>query len=207
MRYPRDIVFMERVADMLMRAVIFLGVLLLALTVAEAALAQSVASSAPPPDTVVVVPWGGWLTGLLQFCMELAGTLLLGVLTFAATKLPASIQAYVTKQRIAQVEQLLERGLGYAVSQIEEAVKGKTLSIDVKNDLVEEAAQYVIDHAPTWLIDWMGGGQAIAEKIRARLPTSPAVQVASGKTPVVVNVAPGADIDPHFGVPTVTSGL
>jgi len=53
------------------------------------------------------------------------------------------------------------------------ASKDKSLTVDVGNKVLAQALQYVIDHAPDWLTDWMGGPEQIAQKIVARLNLRP----------------------------------
>jgi hypothetical protein len=141
-----------------------------------AALAQAASSSAvvvAAPDTIVSVPWGDWLATLLGDAAAVLSVVILGVVT---RFLPATLKAWLTAQRTAQVEQLLERALGFAAQKIAIAVKGKVLDVDVHNQMVEDALQYAIDHGPAKLIAWMGGADAIEQKIIARIPTSPSVQ-------------------------------
>lgn len=123
-------------------------------------------------DTTVTLPWGDWLNAILAEAMTFIGVLLMAIITFAASKLPPAAQAFITAERIKQVEQVLERAIGFGINSLGEKVKGQTISVDVKNEVVEQALQYVIDHAPQKLIDWMGGIDAIREKIIARLPVS-----------------------------------
>ncbi len=122
-------------------------------------------------DTVVTVPYGDWLSAILHEATAILGTVLLAVLTWLSTKLPPAVQAYITAERIKQVEQVLSKAITFAVNRVDTIVKGQTISIDVKSELVETALQFVIDHAPAKLIQWMGGEEAIREKIIARLPT------------------------------------
>lgn len=126
---------------------------------ATAALAQA----APASDTLVHIPIGDWIGQGASILLTLAGA----VLAFALAKLPASIVAMI---KTAQVDQLLLKAIDYGINAVAGAEKGKTLDIDVGNAVLEKALQYVIDHAPAWLIQWMGGDAMVREKLVARLP-------------------------------------
>jgi hypothetical protein len=111
----------------------------------------------------VVVPWGDALASL----SSPVATLLFGVGLWLVRQLPAQLVAILHTQR---VEQLLLRAIGYAVNSVAGAAAGKTLTVPVGNAVLAHALQYVVDRAPRWLVNWMGGPSAIAAMIWARLP-------------------------------------
>lgn len=135
-------------------------------------LALTIPAFAQDADTSITIPWGDWLAAILGQVAASISVILLAVLTWLSTKLPPAVQAFITTERIKQVEQILERAITYGLQQAATGVKGKTANVDVKNEAVETALQYVIDHGPAKLIAWMGGIDAIREKIIARLPTT-----------------------------------
>jgi hypothetical protein len=130
-------------------------------------------SSIAPPDTVVTVPWGDWLGPVL---MDAAGLLATVIMAVVLRFLPASLRAWLTAQRTAQLEQLLERALGYAAQKTAVAVQGRTFEVDVHTELLAKGAQYAINNGPKKLIEWAGGEKAIIDKLTARIPTSPSVK-------------------------------
>ncbi|TGN89431.1 hypothetical protein EOW77_0003650 [Bradyrhizobium yuanmingense] len=71
------------------------------------------------------------------------------------------------------VDQVLNKAIDYAINMVKGATKDKELSLDVGNEVLAKALQYVLDHAPTWLQSWMGGPEQIAQKIIARLNLAP----------------------------------
>jgi hypothetical protein len=148
-------------------------------------------------STQVSLGWGDVVsTVLTSYLVPAAGVALAGVLIAI---LPAPIKVFFDSQRTAQVEQLLERALGYGAAQVAAAVKGQTLTVDVQNKIVQSALQYAIDHGSAALINWMGGAAGgtkadnavIAQKLTARVLTSPAVNAAvNGGTSVTTTANP-----------------
>jgi hypothetical protein len=123
-------------------------------------------------DTTISIGWGDALGAVLPSLAEVAVIAIIGLLIKV---LPAPLQAYLTAQRIAQVEQLLGNAVNYGVNVVTTATKDKAVTIDVHNEMVAEALQYALDHGPEKLIDWMGGLDAVKQKIIARLPPLPSV--------------------------------
>jgi hypothetical protein len=129
-------------------------------------------SSLPvPASTFVSFDWGAALGALGTQLVPWAATALLALVI---ALLPAPVRAFLTTQRTAQVEQLLERALGYGVAQVEDAAKGHPLSVDVKNEVLASAIQYALDHGSKALLDFVQK-DAIPQKLEARVATSPAV--------------------------------
>jgi len=122
-----------------------------------AALAQAVAV-----DTTVEVPISSWIETAGTF----VGPLLAAAALWLIRKLPEQISAILITMR---VDQMLEKAISYAINATVAASKDKPLSINVGNEVVAKAVQYVIDNGPGWLIGWMGGEASIREKVIARL--------------------------------------
>lgn len=134
-----------------------LGIACLAL--AAPALAQSA--------TEVQLPLGDWV----KAAGEWVGPLLVATVLMMIRKLPPQIASLLMSMR---VEQLLKRAIGYAINATASATADKPLTLDVGNKVVAEALAYAIKHGPLALIEWMGGADAIREKIIARLDIKPA---------------------------------
>jgi hypothetical protein len=81
-------------------------------------------------------------------------------------KLPANIVAIFGN---ARVELLLNNAISYGLNAVQGAVKDKTLSVDVGNEVLAKALQYAVDNAPGWLQTWAGGPEWLAKKIWGRL--------------------------------------
>lgn len=125
------------------------------------AMAQQVAG-----DGQVVVPWGDVLASSASVLVTLAGS----VLALALARLPASILAII---KTWQVDQLLERSIGYGINMVADAAKGQAMTVPVANKVIETALEYAIANGSAALIKWMGGKDVIEQKIIARLNLVP----------------------------------
>src|SRR4051794_19897080 len=94
----------------------------LAAALSLACLGAAFAATAAP-DTIVSVPWGEWVG---QILVDGAGILAVVIMAVLTRFLPATLRAYLTEQRTQQVEQLLERALGFAAQKIAVNIKGRT---------------------------------------------------------------------------------
>ena len=125
------------------------------------AVAQQVAE-----DGKVVIPWGDLLYSSASLLVTLAGS----VLAFALARLPASI---LTVIKTWQVDQLLQRSIGYGINMVAGAAKGQALSMPVANKVAEAALEYAVTNGSAALVAWMGGKPVVAQKIIARLDLAP----------------------------------
>src|SRR5690606_8164895 len=110
------------------------------------------------------------------------------MLAWAMRLLPATPRAYINEQMVKQVEQLLNRAVQHGVNTAAANLRGREISIDVKHEVLEDALTYAIQHGPAKLIVWMGGEEAIREKIEARLPWAVA-----GTTPLKPPLGAGGE--------------
>ena len=97
-------------------------------------------------------------------------TVLLAVLMWLLRLLPAQVYSILVGLR---ADQLIQKGIAYGINMVQGATAGKELTVDVHNQVLAQALQYVLDHAPDWLTSWMGGPDQIAQKIVARLNLAP----------------------------------
>lgn len=164
-----------------MRTPIWAAVALACIAFAAPALADTVATA--PAVTTVAIPIGDWLGGAASIIAAVSAA----VIAWAFRFLPASV---VQILQTMQVDQLLGKAIGYAINAVAGAEKDKVLKVDVANAVVATALQYVVDHAPAWLVSWMGGTDAIEQKILARLTVEPSATLAAAGTLVV---APSAE--------------
>lgn len=117
------------------------------------------------PDTTVAIPWGDWIIAGRD---AVAAAIMLAV-TYAFRALPANIVAMLTSARVIQI---IEKGIDYGLNSVAGAAKGKTLNVNVGNAVVAQAVQYVINQAPGWMVNWVGGEEGIRRMIVARLPVA-----------------------------------
>lgn len=113
-------------------------------------------------DGKVEVPWGDWVATAAAWF----GVGLVGVGAFVIRALPAHLQWVA---RVAQVDQLLDLAIQYGMNKVPGALKGKVLTIDVSNKVVEYAAEYALAHAPKIVARFIGPLALLKEKILARL--------------------------------------
>lgn len=136
---------------------------------------NDVTTVSAPDATTVVVPVGNWITQLLDNATAVVAAAIAALVAWAFRALPKTV---VDILRTMQVEQLLKRAADYGINVTKGAVKDKALEVNVGNQAVAHAVQYVIDNAPGWLLKWMGGTEAVRDKIIARIPMAETV----GKT-------------------------
>jgi hypothetical protein len=112
--------------------------------------------------TAVTLPIGDWV----QQAKDFIAPFILAVIAWLMRKLPAHI---VDILKTMKAEQLLAKAVDYGLNAVAGAAKDKVLSVSVGNAVIAQAVQYAIDNGPGWLIKWLGGEEAIAAKIIARL--------------------------------------
>lgn len=132
-------------------------VLAMAADAAPETIAQSVSES-----TKVTWAWGATVSQAGQAIAWILASIAMVLLR----QLPANIVAIFGN---ARVELLLNNAIGYGLNAVQGAVKDKTLSVDVGNEVLAKALQYAVDNAPAWLQSWAGGPEGLAKKIWARL--------------------------------------
>lgn len=142
---------------------IFLFAALALVALCSPSLAQTAQTAG---DGQVVIPWGD----LLSTSASVIITLAVSVLAFALRKLPASITAVI---KTYQVDQLLERAIGYGINSVAGAAKGQSLSVPVGNKVLEVALEYAVTNGSKALVEWMGGKDIVAQKIVARMDLAP----------------------------------
>ena len=145
-----------------------IGLLMLALIAPSVALAAT-------GDTSVSVPWGDWVQAAVGLLNQIALPLVAAIVAWASRILPAALVGYL---KMLQVEQLLNRAVGWGLSSVSGAAAGRELKVDVGNQVLAAALTYAIQHAPS-LVEWAGGSIALREKIIARLTLEPGATVST----------------------------
>lgn len=118
-------------------------------------------------DTTVVIPYGNWIDSLLGNLFGVVSSIIAILVAFAGRHLPKWIGDLLLTMK---AEQLLTRAAEYGINATRGAVVGKSLELNVGNEAVAKGAQYAIDNGPKFLIDWLGGPEAIRDKMIARIP-------------------------------------
>jgi hypothetical protein len=158
------------------RALFGVGALVLvALLVTSLGLDIAFAADAATPETVAQatnettkVTWA-YGAAISQWATAI-GTIILAGVTWLLRLLPGQIYQILLTLR---ADQLLGKAIDYGINMVKGATKDRELTIDVHNEVLAKALQYVLDNAPGWLQQWMGGPEQIAKKIIARLKLAP----------------------------------
>lgn len=117
-------------------------------------------------------------------------TSLLGLVALAgawlARKLPGGIVATLNQLSglfgAGRVDQLLDKAITYGINVTAGAVKGKSLSVKIGNEVLERAFEYAIRHAPT-VVRLAGGSAFVREKIIGRLDLDADVALPAARPP------------------------
>jgi len=134
-------------------------------------------------DTSVAIPIGDWTAEIVAA----APAIIVALIAWALRKLPANISGVLQTMR---ADQLLEKAVAYGLNAVAGAEKGKTLDVNLGNQVLATAASYAIQHGAPAVIDWLGGSAAISEKIIARLNLGADAQVVGGSTGATIVPAP-----------------
>jgi hypothetical protein len=129
----------------------------------------------------VTIPYGSWIE---QSAPAIA-SVVMAILAWLMRKLPAAV---VDMLRTMKAEQLLEKAVTYGVNSVAGASFDKKLTVSVGNAVIANGVQYAVDNGPGWMTKWLGGPEAIAAKIIARLPLedNAAVAVSALGKPILV---------------------
>lgn len=137
-------------------------------TIAIAQAVSSAASSAP--DTTVSISLATYVNPILDTLAALFGTAAAGsIIAVLVAFVPAWLRPLATAAVQATLSHYIVDGLGYAVQEIENFDKDKTVTLDVGSAGVASAVNYVLTNAPSFLINLAGGKDAIVNKIIAFL--------------------------------------
>ena len=143
--------------------------LLLVITMA-AAFGQEVVVVPDTGDTTVVVPYGAWLEDLTASFRNVIIGLAVALMTWLSASLPG-YASWFLKTKAA--EQWLTKAVDRGINAVVGATKGQKLEVNVGHKVAAEAAQYMVDNAPKWLIEWLGGHKGILERVITRVDMVP----------------------------------
>lgn len=153
-------------------------------TYAADASAPETVAAATSDSTKVVWAWGDILS---KGAATIASLVIAGI-ALAARQLPAQFAAIFSNSR---VQTLVDNAVNYGINAVAGAVKGKTLEVDVGNQVLAQALQYAVDNAPAYLLSWAGGADGLAKKIMAKLDL-PSEADASALPGIVATTTPSA---------------
>ncbi len=138
------------------------------------ALALLVLSALGALAATVEIPVGQWAADVISFAIPLVG----GALIWILSRIPSP---WIQKLRTEAAEQLLANAVSYGLNATAGAVKGRTVSVEVGNDVVAAALGYAVANGPSKLIAWLGGEDGIRDKILARLTVPENAAIADGE--------------------------
>jgi hypothetical protein len=133
---------------------------------APLALALTAVAALAGDGSAVTIPYGDWAVAALPSIRDGALALASIGLAWAGRHVPGYF-TFILKSDIAQ--QWLAKALDAALNQVAGAAKGKALTADVGSKVIAQAAQNLIDGAPRWLVEWLGGQDGIRKKLLARI--------------------------------------
>lgn len=142
-----------------MKSLRFVAAMLLGIVLATTAALAQAATDAPGG---VSIPVGDWLAATSGW----VAPLLAGAGLWLIRKLPSQIAGVLMTMR---ADQLLEKAVSYAINAVAGATKGKSLDFTTGSKVADQAVNYVVSNGPGWLINWLGGADAIRQKVIARL--------------------------------------
>lgn len=131
-----------------------------ALALACVVLTAGPAFAAAVSDTRVSVPYGDAAASAVSMLGDAAWIAIVAVLSRFAGPVWGAM-------RIARLDQLLERSLKGVFEKHADDLRGKAITVDVKNRVIAEAARTAIAQGNAALINW-AGSNTIQDKLLAR---------------------------------------
>jgi len=130
-----------------------------------------------------------------EFLLPVASGLGMVLATWLAKKLADWLNVPRESAAIAKLEEAMKNGLALAQARAQKSIYAKGLTIEVKSQLVADAANYASKHVPGALKTLGVGPQDLREKLEARLElnTTPPEQSIAVPTPAAtIEVKPAA---------------
>lgn len=177
----------------------FIAALALAFVLAAPAALAFVltAPAALAADTSVAVPWGDWVTAVLGGSREAIAAVVPLIYAALMAVVARSVGGPVALLlRGVVTERTIQRAIDYGINAVEGAAHGEVLTVPLGNAVIAHAADYCVQALPQWLTQWLGGPDAIARMILARLKLTPdaSVDLMVVRPPPVTSV-PNAPMD------------
>lgn len=170
--YPSHIMILEQPSSRLRRmavavlAVALAMVMLMPVFAFAAASAPETVAQSVSEATKVTWAWGEAAQSVAGFVMSLL--VLVGGYLFR--KLPENIVGLIGN---ARVELLLTNAENWGINAVKDATKDKSMTVDVGNAVLAQALSYALNNGSSWLLNWAGGPDGLAQKLWARLNLDP----------------------------------
>lgn len=124
-------------------------------------------------DTTVQIPVGDWVAWLAGFLRDILVSALMAVVLWIARMLSPAVAAWLSAQRTAAIEQLLQRAVDYGLNAVVGAARGQQLPVNVGSEVLAHALGYAVQQGPAKLLAWAGGTEALRDMILARMNLDP----------------------------------
>lgn len=134
----------------------------------------------------ITIPAANYIDQIAVVIRDIGTAALPALAALILTMLPMPIRAFAGPFMQKFMDQLLQRAIDYGVNAVKGATKDGNLNIPVGNAVLAHALQYVIDHAPGWLIKAAGGEDGLRQKIFARLNLATTAGLQDFNVPPVV---------------------
>jgi hypothetical protein len=148
----------------------------------SAEIARATYTSAPI-DGEIVWSWGDWLADALQGLLTFAGLAALYLMRRLPKVFIDALDAFGGMMGQGRADALIEKAIGFGINTTAGAVRGKTLTVKVGNQVMERALEYAVRHAPK-LAEKIGGIAGVREKIIARLELDADAELPAPRPPV-----------------------
>jgi hypothetical protein len=132
-------------------------------------------------DTSVTLPAGEELKAITDALTNVLMPTILAIIAGLLAMAPGYVKVIVG---LFLTEKNIRLAIQRAINAIPGAASGVPLQVDVGNRVVAVAAQYFIDSVPDWLVKWLGGPNAIPDKVLSRISLAPDAGKLVGKQPI-----------------------
>lgn len=170
----------------------------LALAVTGLPLAAQAGGAAPAVAPVAAsiagpaLPWGDWLSGLLQPVTAALVPLAAAAVTAGIARVAPWAASVLTRDRI---EAAIRAGAEFGQNAVAGAARGRTVSADLGAAVVAAGARHVLATAPAHVVRKAGGPEGVAARIFRALPLDPQASAANVLAPALAQLR-GADKHP-----------
>ena len=133
----------------------------------------------------VTLPWGDWLTGLLQPASAVLVPLAAAAVTAGIARVAPWAASVLTRDR---VEAAIRAGAEFGQNAVAGAARGRTVSVDLGSAVVAAGARHVLATAPAHVVRSAGGAEGVAARIFQTLPLDPQASAANVLAPALVEL-------------------
>lgn len=104
-----------------------------------------------------------------QVVLPIMGAIAVPIGAWAAKRIADLAHVQMTEKRAQAIEIAIQNGVSYGLSQVQQHVAGKGLTLNVKNEVIDHAVSYVLPKVPDTLKKLGITPAGLSERIEARL--------------------------------------